>query len=108
MAGAVLACGLMAAVGVGVGSLVHGQLAALIAVFVWAMAVEQLVGGLAPRSPGSCRCWPPPPWAAPTAPPACRRSRRTSSLGAIVVLLTGLALLLATVTARTTVRRDIT
>jgi hypothetical protein len=59
MAGAVLACGLMAAVGIG--SLVRAQLAALVAVFVWAMAVEQVVGGVAPAPPGPCRPWPPPP-----------------------------------------------
>jgi ABC-2 type transport system permease protein len=110
-AGAVLACGLMAAVGVGIGSLVRAQLAALIAVFVWAMAIEQIVGGLAPDAArflpflaattlggaDSTASMPPiPPDLQPLAP------------AAIAALLTGLALLLGAVAAHTTVRRDVT
>jgi ABC-2 type transport system permease protein len=111
LAGAVLACGLLAAVGVGIGSLVRAQLAALIAVFVWAMAIEQIVGGLAPDAgrflpllaattlggADSAASMPPiPPDLQPLAPAAS------------VVLLTGLALLLGAVATRTTVRRDVT
>jgi ABC-type transport system involved in multi-copper enzyme maturation permease subunit len=111
LAGAVLACGLLAAVGVGIGSLVRGQLVALIAVFVWAMAVEQIVGGLAPEvgrflpflaattlgGANSSASMPPvPPDLQPLAP------------AAIVVLLTGLALLLGAIATRTTLHRDIT
>jgi ABC-2 type transport system permease protein len=111
MAGAVLACGLMAAVGVGIGALLRAQLAALIAVFVWAMAVEQIVGGLAPDAgrflpflaattlggADSTASMPPiPPDLQPLAP------------AAIVVLLSGLALLLGAVAARTSVSRDVT
>jgi ABC-2 type transport system permease protein len=110
MAGAVVACGLLAAVGVGIGSLVGGQLAALVAVFVWAMAVEQIVGGLVPEvgrflpflaattlgGADSTASMPPiPPDLQPLAP------------AAVVVLLTGLALLGAAA-ARTTLRRDVT
>jgi ABC-2 type transport system permease protein len=111
LAGAVLACGLLAAVGVGIGSLVRGQLVALIAVFVWAMAVEQIVGGLVPEvgrflpflaattlgGANSSASMPPiPPDLQPLAP------------AAIVVLLTGLALLLGAIATRTTLHRDIT
>jgi ABC-2 type transport system permease protein len=111
MAGAVLACGLMAAVGVGIGSLVRAQLAALIAVFVWAMAVEQVVVGVAPDAArflpflaattlggaDSTVSMPPiPPNLQPLAP------------GPVVVLLAGLVLLLGAVAARTSVRRDVT
>jgi ABC-2 type transport system permease protein len=111
MAGAVVACGLLAAVGVGIGSLVGGQLAALVAVFAWAMAVEQIVGGLVPEAgrflpflaattlggADSTASMPPiPPDLQPLAP------------AAVVVLLTGLALLLGAVAARTTLRRDVT
>jgi ABC-2 type transport system permease protein len=111
MAGAVLACGLMAAVGVGIGSLVRAQLAALIAVFVWAMAVEQVVVGVAPDAArflpflaattlggaDSTASMPPiPPNLQPLAP------------GPVVALLAGLVLLLGAVAARTSVRRDVT
>jgi ABC-type transport system involved in multi-copper enzyme maturation permease subunit len=49
-AGAVLGSGLLAAIGAVLGALVRGQLGALVAVFVWAMAVEQIVGGLIPST----------------------------------------------------------
>jgi ABC-2 type transport system permease protein len=109
--GAVLACGLLAAVGVGVGALLRGQLPALIAVFVWVMAVEQVVGGVAPDAgrflpflaattlggADSTASMPPiPPDLQPLAP------------AAVVVLLAGLILLLGAVATRTTVRRDVT
>ncbi len=50
-AGTVLGSGLLAAVGVGVGSLLRGQVAAVIAVFVWGFGIEQIVGGLANQIP---------------------------------------------------------
>jgi ABC-2 type transport system permease protein len=111
MAGAVVACGLLAAVGVGIGSLVGGQLAALVTVFAWAMAVEQIVGGLVPEAgrflpflaattlggADSTASMPPiPPDLQPLAP------------AAVVALLAALALLLGAVAARTTLRRDVT
>jgi ABC-2 type transport system permease protein len=45
-AGHILAAALLAAIGVGVGSLVRSQLAAVIGVFVWAIVIESIVGGL--------------------------------------------------------------
>jgi ABC-2 type transport system permease protein len=45
-AGAVLGAALLAALGVGLGSLVRSQLAGIIGVFVWALIVESLVGGI--------------------------------------------------------------
>jgi ABC-2 type transport system permease protein len=47
-AGAVLGGALLAALGVALGSLVRSQLAAIIGVFVWAVLIESLVGGLFP------------------------------------------------------------
>jgi ABC-2 type transport system permease protein len=45
-AGHVLAGALLAAIGVGVGSLVRSQLAAVIGVFVWAIVIESIIGDL--------------------------------------------------------------
>jgi ABC-2 type transport system permease protein len=45
-AGHVLAAALLAAVGVGVGSLIRSQLAAVIVVFVWMIVIESVAGGL--------------------------------------------------------------
>jgi ABC-2 type transport system permease protein len=45
-AGHVLAAALLAAIGVGLGSLIRSQLAAVIGVFVWAIVLESVVGSL--------------------------------------------------------------
>jgi ABC-2 type transport system permease protein len=45
-AGAVLGGALLGALGVAIGSLVRSQLAAVIGIFVWAVIVESLIGGL--------------------------------------------------------------
>jgi len=45
-AGAVLGAALLAAIGCVVGTLIRSQIAAVITVFVWCLAIEQLVGGL--------------------------------------------------------------
>lgn len=45
-AGAVLGSALLAAIGCVLGSLIRSQVAAVIAVFVWCLAVEQILGGL--------------------------------------------------------------
>jgi len=44
--GHVLAGALLGAIGVGIGALVRSQLAAVIGVFVWAIVIESIVGGL--------------------------------------------------------------
>jgi ABC-2 type transport system permease protein len=46
VAGAVVGAALFAVVGVGLGSLVRSQLAAIIGVFIWCLVVESVVGGL--------------------------------------------------------------
>jgi hypothetical protein len=43
--GAILGSGLLAAVGVGVGSLIRGQLAAIVTVFLWGLVIEEFIGG---------------------------------------------------------------
>jgi ABC-2 type transport system permease protein len=45
-AGAVLGGALLGALGVAIGSLVRSQLAAVIGIFVWAVVIESLLGGL--------------------------------------------------------------
>lgn len=45
-AGHILAGALMAAIGVGIGSLIRSQLAAVIGVFVWSIVIESIIGGL--------------------------------------------------------------
>jgi hypothetical protein len=46
VAGAMLGAALLAVLGVGLGSLVRSQLATVIGVFVWAIVIESLIGGL--------------------------------------------------------------
>lgn len=45
-AGSVLAAGLLAAVDVGLGTLIRSQLAAVIGVLIWGFFVESIVGGV--------------------------------------------------------------
>jgi ABC-type transport system involved in multi-copper enzyme maturation permease subunit len=44
--GHILAGALLAVIGVGIGSLIRSQLAGIIGVFVWAVVIESIVGGL--------------------------------------------------------------
>jgi ABC-2 type transport system permease protein len=46
IAGAVVGAALLAALGVAVGSLVRSQLATVIGIFVWAVIIESVIGGL--------------------------------------------------------------
>ena len=46
VAGAVLGAALLGALGVGIGSLIRSQLATVIGIFVWAIVIESIVGGL--------------------------------------------------------------
>ncbi len=46
LAGAVMGAALLAALGVAVGSLVRSQLATVIGIFVWAVIIESVIGGL--------------------------------------------------------------
>jgi ABC-2 type transport system permease protein len=110
-AGAIVGCALMAAVGVGVGALLRNQLLTLIVVFVWCMAVEQILSRVSPSvgrfmpllsattlgGANSAASMPPvPPGMNVLAP------------GAAIALLAVIALSLAGGAAVTSVRRDIT
>ena len=45
-AGAMLGAALLAMIGVGLGSLIRSELAGIIAIFIWALVIESLIGGL--------------------------------------------------------------
>jgi ABC-type transport system involved in multi-copper enzyme maturation permease subunit len=113
-AGHLLAGALLAAIGVAVGSLVRSQLAGVIGVFAWAIIIESLIGGL------FVAIRPYLPYTAATTMagselggaafgPAHGVSGGTAlAFPAAAALLVGIAVVLAAIAARTTVRRDIT
>jgi ABC-2 type transport system permease protein len=110
-AGTVLGSGLLAAVGVGIGSLLRGQVAAVITVFVWAFGIEQIVGGLsrsiAPYLPYTAAAT----MAGATGGegmPQLPSGLNPLPFGTVAALLVGVAVVLSTLAARTTVQRDIT
>ena len=111
VAGAVLASGLLAAIGVAIGSLVRSQIGAIIAVFAWGLGVEQLTGGwsrsVAPYLPVTAAST----MAGATsevAMPPVPSGLDTLPFGAVAALLAGLAIVLAALAAATTVNRDVT
>jgi len=111
--GHVVAAALLAAIGVALGSLIRSQLAVVIGVFVWTIVIESLLGGLFT----AIRPYLPYTAATSLAGTALGAAgfgpSRTVSAGAplpfaaATALLIALAVVLAAVAARTTVRRDI-
>jgi len=109
-AGAIVAGALLAAAGVGLGSLIRSQVGAIIAVFAWCFGIEQVLSGLshhvAPYLPftaatlmaGATNGTMPPVPSGVTPLP----------FAAVTGLLAALAALVAVAAASTTVRRDIT
>jgi ABC-2 type transport system permease protein len=104
---------LLAVLGAVVGSLVRSQLAGVIGVFVWSIILESLIGGLftsvRPYLPYTAATS-----LAGTALGAAGFGPAHAASGAVplpfaaaTALLAGLAVVLATIAARTTVRRDI-
>ena len=103
-AGACLGAGLLAAAGVGVGSLLRSQVAAVVSVLIWSLAAEGGLGALFPT-------------ASPYFPFAAARSLGgvTSFAGGVAaapffvaaLLVAGVALGLGLIATQTTVRRDI-
>lgn len=107
--GAAIGASLLAVIGVGVGTLIRNQTAAIIAVFAWSFGVEQIVGGLfhsvarylplmasntmAGASSGSM-------------PPLPNGLNPLSGF-AVVILLVVFGLVVSTVAAVTALRRDI-
>jgi ABC-2 type transport system permease protein len=113
-AGAVVGGALLGALGVAVGSLIRSQLAAIIGVFVWAVVVESLIGGL------FTAVRPYLPYTAATSlagtqlggaafAAAHKMARRgPPPFVAAAALIAGLTAAVALIAARTSVRRDIT
>jgi ABC-2 type transport system permease protein len=114
VAGAVVGAGLLAAFGVAIGSLVRSQLATVIGIFVWAIIIESLIGGLYTSTR---------PYLPYTAATALAGTKLGSAafgpahglnggdplpFVAGAALIGALAAAAALIAARTTVRRDIT
>jgi ABC-type transport system involved in multi-copper enzyme maturation permease subunit len=112
--GHIVAGALLAAIGVGIGSLVRSQLAGIIGVFVWAVVLESVVGGL------FSSVQPYLPYTAATTlagsalgagafGPAHDAATSASPLpfAAATALLTAVAVVISAIADRTTVGRDI-
>jgi ABC-type transport system involved in multi-copper enzyme maturation permease subunit len=114
VAGALVGAALLAALGVAIGSLVRSQLATVIGIFVWAIIIESLIGGLYTSTR---------PYLPYTAATALAGTKLGSAAfgpahglngGGPLPFVAGAALLAAfaaaaaLLAARTTVRRDIT
>jgi ABC-type transport system involved in multi-copper enzyme maturation permease subunit len=110
-AGATLGAALLATLGVGVGSLLRSQLAALIAVFLWGLAVEQIAGGISPSLGAYLPITAASTMAGATstgAMPPIPSDLDPLPFAAVAALLAATAGVTAFVAARTAVRRDIT
>jgi ABC-2 type transport system permease protein len=108
--GAIVGAGLMAGVGVAIGALIRGQLPTLIVIFVWCMAVEQILSRVSPSlgrflplltattlgGANSTASMPP-------VPPALN----ALAPGAVVAVLAAIVFLLGGAAALTSVRKDI-
>ena len=113
-AGAMAGAALLAMIGVGLGSLIRSQLVAIIAIFIWALVIESLIGGLFT----SIR--PYLPYTAATSlagiklggaalgPAHSAAGGSPLPFAAAAGLLIGVATLAAVIGTRTTMRRDIT
>lgn len=111
--GATVGAALFGATGVGIGSLVRSQLAGVIAVFVWALVIESIVGGL------FTAIRPYLPYTAATTLAGIKLggaafgpAHGVSGGGplpfvAAAALVLGVAVVLGAIAARTTLRRDI-
>lgn len=112
--GHVLAGALLAAIGVGVGALVKSQIGGIVVVFVWSILIESLVGGLFKSS----RPYLPYTAAAslagdPLGGGAFGPAHNTSGgtplpFAASVALLAAMTVVLALISSRATIRRDVT
>lgn len=112
--GHLVAAALLAAIGVVLGSLVRGQLGAVIGVFVWTIIIESLIGGLfdaiRPYLPytAATALSGTPLGAANFGPSRGVAGVSQLPFAAATALLAAIALAGAVAAARTTVRRDIT
>jgi ABC-2 type transport system permease protein len=114
MIGHIAGAALLAALGVGIGSLIRAQLAGVIGVFVWCMVIESILGGslnaIRPYLPytaattlGGAKLG-----AGAFGPGYSISSQQALPSLAAAVLAAAVATALSAVAARTTVRRDIT
>ena len=113
VAGAMVGAGLLAMIGVGLGSLIRSQLAGIIGLFIWALVIESLIGGLFT----SIR--PYLPYTAATTLAGIKLGGAAFGgahgvtggsplpFAVATALLIGLAVLISVIAARTTMRRDI-
>lgn len=101
--GAVLGAALLGAAGVAIGTLIRGQVGAIIAVFAWGFVVENVIGGLYHGAQPYL------PYTAARTLGGLRLAGGTSPLPflAATALVTSIAVLIALVAARTTLRHDI-
>jgi ABC-2 type transport system permease protein len=112
--GAVAGAAVLAALGVGLGSLIRSQLAAVIGIFVWAIVLESVIGGLftsvrpyLPYTVATTLAGTPLGGAA-FGPAHLVAGGGPLPFAAGLALLAALGALIALAAARTTVRRDIT
>jgi ABC-2 type transport system permease protein len=113
-AGHILATALLAAIGVGVGSLIRSQLAGVIGVFAWTIVIESLLGGLftgvrpyLPYTAASTLSGTPLGGSA-FGPAHNLAGGSPLPFAAATALLAALAIATCAVAARTTVGRDVT
>ncbi len=101
--GAILGSALLAAGGVAIGSLIRGQIGAIVATFAWAFVIEQIIGGIFNS-------------VAPYLPVTAANTLGGTNLGggvsplpfaAAAALVAGVVIVLGTVAARTTVQHDV-
>jgi ABC-2 type transport system permease protein len=104
VAGATIAAALLAAAGVGLGSLVRSQVAAIIAVFVWGLVIEQTIGGVYDAAQRYL------PYAAAASLAGTQLEGGTTALpfAAAVTLVAAVAACIALIAARTTLNADVT
>jgi ABC-2 type transport system permease protein len=102
--GATMAAATLAVAGVALGSLIRSQVAATIAVFVWAFVVEQTIGGLYE----SAERYLPYKAAASLAGARLEAGARALPFIAAAALVVAVAALLSLIAARTSVKADVT
>jgi ABC-2 type transport system permease protein len=103
-AGATIAAALLAAAGVGLGSLVRSQVAAIIVVFVWGFVIEQTIGGLYDAAQRYL------PYTAAASLAGAKLEGGTTALpfAAAVIFVAAVAAFISLIAARTTVNADVT
>ena len=112
--GHIVGTALLAAIGVGLGSLIRSQLAGVIAVFAWTIVIESILGGLftsiRPYLPytAASTLYGTSPGGSAFGPAHGVSGGTPLPFAAATALLAGLAIVLAAVAARTTVGRDVT